>query len=145
MFAMQTVCVVDIGVASGTVLIAHTVAPECVEICSVNDQGSFYAEIGRRVRLARERLGLTQDSLATQVMLSRTSVTNIEKGRQKVLAHTICRLAGALNVLPAELLPDTPPLSEGEGEPPGKLVSPRAREMVAAKKKKRGKRPAHSG
>ena len=54
------------------------------------DQGAFYAEIGRRVRLARERLGLTQDYLAIQIMLSRTSVTNIEKGRQKVLAHTIC-------------------------------------------------------
>lgn len=144
MFAVQTVCIVDIGVSSGTLLIAHTVAPECVEICSVNDQGFFYAEIGRRVRLARERIGLTQDSLAAQIMLSRTSVTNIEKGRQKVLAHTICRLAGALNVLPAELLPDTPPLSESEGEAREKMDSPRAREAVIVKKK-RGKRPAHFG
>ena len=102
------------------------------------------SEFGYTLRLARERLGLTQDSLATQVMLSRTSVTNIEKGRQKVLAHTICRLAGALNVLPAELLPDTPPLSESEGEPPEKLVAPRPRATAAAKKK-RGKRPAHAG
>lgn len=108
----------------------------------MNDQGSFYTEIGRRVRLARERIGLTQDSLATQVMLSRTSVTNIEKGRQKVLVHTICRLAGALNIPPADLLPNTPLATEGE--PPGKLVSPRPRAAVSAKKK-RGKRPANSG
>lgn len=137
---MQTVCIVDTGYGPGTLLIALSIAPECVEVCSVNDQGSFYAEIGRRVRLARERIGLTQDSLATQVMLSRTSVTNIERGRQKVLAHTICRLAGALNVPASDLLPDTPP--PAEAEPPGKLVAPRPRAVGA---KKRGKRPAHSG
>jgi DNA-binding MarR family transcriptional regulator len=32
--------------------------------------------------------------------LSRTSVTNIEKGRQKVLLHTLCGLAAALGVVP---------------------------------------------
>ncbi len=71
-------------------MVILTITPEHKEIRAVIDQGAFYAEIGRRVRLARERLGLTQDYLAIQIMLSRTSVTNIEKGRQKVLAHTIC-------------------------------------------------------
>lgn len=69
------------------------------------DQAVFYLEVGRRVRIARERIGLTQDALASQVMLSRTSVTNIEKGRQKVMAHTICNLAEALNIPPSELFP----------------------------------------
>jgi transcriptional regulator with XRE-family HTH domain len=71
-----------------------------------SDQEAFYTEVGRRVRLARERAGLTQDALATRVSLSRTSVTNIEKGRQKVLLHTLCGLADALGVAPAVLMPD---------------------------------------
>ncbi len=56
--------------------------------------------------MARERAGLTQDALAARVSLSRTSVTNIEKGRQKVLLHTFWGLADALGVAPAVLLPD---------------------------------------
>lgn len=135
MFAMQTVCIVDMGTRSNTLVVALKMTPGCVEICSVTEQGSFYVEIGRRVRLARERLGLTQDSLASQVMLSRTSVTNIEKGRQKVLAHTICSLANALNVLPAELLPDSLPTSESEDKPTAeKDVLPLSRTAVVTKK-----------
>jgi transcriptional regulator with XRE-family HTH domain len=119
-------------------------APGWVEIRSVIDQGAFYAEIGRRVRLARERLGLTQGSLATQVMLSRTSVTNIEKGRQKVLAHTICSLAGALNVLPAELLPASLQDTGSDDNPSAEnLASSRSRTTLAPKKK-RGKRTSYS-
>ncbi len=72
----------------------------------MSEQVAFYVEIGRRVRLARERAGLTQDALAARVSLSRTSVTNIEKGRQKVLLHTFCGLAAALGVAPTTLLPD---------------------------------------
>jgi transcriptional regulator with XRE-family HTH domain len=72
----------------------------------LSDQSAFYAEVGRRVRLARERAGLTQDVLAARVLLSRTSITNIERGRQKVLLHTFCSLADALGVAAAVLLPD---------------------------------------
>lgn len=72
----------------------------------LNDQVAFYAEVGRRVRHARERAGLTQDALAGRVSLSRTSVTNIEKGRQKVLLHTLCNLADALGVTPDVLMPE---------------------------------------
>jgi transcriptional regulator with XRE-family HTH domain len=72
----------------------------------LNDQVAFYVEVGRRVRLARERAGLTQDALAGRVSLSRTSVTNIEKGRQKVLLHTLCDLAEALGVTPDALMPE---------------------------------------
>jgi transcriptional regulator with XRE-family HTH domain len=75
----------------------------------LSDANVFYAEVGRRIRVARSRAGLTQDALATRVSLSRTSVTNIEKGRQKVLLHTLCGLAAALGVAPADLLPDAAP------------------------------------
>ena len=39
-------------------------------------QNSFYAEVGRLIRDARSRAGLTQDALAARVSLSRTSVTD---------------------------------------------------------------------
>jgi transcriptional regulator with XRE-family HTH domain len=79
----------------------------------VNARAEFYAEVGRRVRMAREAAGLTQDALADQVELSRTSVTNIEKGRQKIALHTLCRVASAVGVEPASLLPS------GEQDEPG--------------------------
>jgi transcriptional regulator with XRE-family HTH domain len=71
----------------------------------LNARDEFYAEVGRRVRMAREAAGLTQDALADQVDLSRTSVTNIEKGRQKIALHTLCKVASAVGVEPATLFP----------------------------------------
>jgi transcriptional regulator with XRE-family HTH domain len=88
----------------------------------LSQQDAFYAEIGRRVRGARERAGLTQEALAARVGLSRTSLTNIERGRQKMLLHTLCGIAQATGVKPARLLPDVleranlPSGEEGVGE-----------------------------
>ncbi len=50
MFAMQTVCIVDMGLGSDTLLAILTMAPESEGICSVIDQDTFYAEVGRLVR-----------------------------------------------------------------------------------------------
>ncbi len=68
------------------------------------DQDVLYAQVGRRIRETREKRGLTQKALATLVGLKRTSVTNIERGNQKLLLHTLVELAHALQVTPAELL-----------------------------------------
>jgi len=68
-------------------------------------QDSFYRELGRRVYRARVDNGLTQDELAKLVRLSRTSITNIEKGRQKLLAHTVADLAKALHIPCTNLYP----------------------------------------
>lgn len=72
----------------------------------MTDPASFYAEVGRRIRKAREEAGLTQGRLAELVSLTRTSVTNIEQGRQKLLLHTLAAVAAALKVPAAGLLPD---------------------------------------
>jgi len=69
------------------------------------DPTAFYREVGQNVRRKREQLGLTQEALASQVALTRTSITNIEKGRQKLLLHTLVDIAHALGVEPALLLP----------------------------------------
>lgn len=72
-----------------------------------------YVEFGRNVRRLRERegFGLSQDALSKRVGLSRTSVTNIEKGRQQVSLHALYAFADALGVEPTALLPDKKSLS----------------------------------
>lgn len=57
------------------------------------------------VRARRGREGLTQGQLAGRIGMTRTSITNIEKGRQKVQLHTLYDIAAALGASPAELLP----------------------------------------
>lgn len=54
---------------------------------------------------------MTQESLAVKVGMTRTSITNIEKGRQKVLSHILVELANALNVPLVELLPKVDPMT----------------------------------
>lgn len=48
---------------------------------------------------------MTQEKLGALVGLSRTSITNIEKGRQHVSLHHLFALAKALKVSPEALLP----------------------------------------
>jgi transcriptional regulator with XRE-family HTH domain len=48
---------------------------------------------------------MTQDNLALRLSLSRTSIINIEKGRQQVLVHTLADIASALGVPMTELVP----------------------------------------
>lgn len=66
----------------------------------------YYRDLGLRIQRARARLALTQEALASLVGLTRTSVVNIEKGRQKVLVHTLVRFARALKVGVETLAPD---------------------------------------
>lgn len=68
-------------------------------------QDEFYAELGSRIRKARLTLNLTQEQLADLLSLNRTSITNIEKGKQKMLIHTLVDLAGKLKVSVDDLLP----------------------------------------
>ncbi len=67
---------------------------------------SVYAAVGKRIRYYREECKFTQAELASRLSLERTSITNIEKGRQKILLHTLIDLAIALDVTPIELLGD---------------------------------------
>jgi transcriptional regulator with XRE-family HTH domain len=71
-----------------------------------NDQKAFYVYVGQRIREERDRMGLTQEALASLVSLTRTSITNIEKGRQKLLLHTFVDIVNALQSSPSELLPE---------------------------------------
>lgn len=67
---------------------------------------SVYAEVGKRVRAVRQELELSQEILARRVGLTRTSVTNIESGSQRVPLHVVYRLAEALGRSAHDLLPE---------------------------------------
>lgn len=69
----------------------------------------LYAALGSRIRELREsedgRKRMTQAELAQQVGLERTSITNIEKGSQKVPLHVLYRLCEVLKVDVLSVLP----------------------------------------
>lgn len=67
---------------------------------------AFYRELGRKVRERRRSISLSQAKLAANVGLSRTSITNIELGRQHVAVHMLYELATALGAEPQHFLPD---------------------------------------
>lgn len=68
----------------------------------------LYQLFGDRVRVLREEKNVTQEELARRVDLSRTSITNIEKGRQRVLLHQLVEIASALDAKPQDLMPAEP-------------------------------------
>jgi transcriptional regulator with XRE-family HTH domain len=69
------------------------------------DQASFYQLLGANIQKSRRKLGISQDELARLVGLTRTSLTNIERGRQHPPIYTFCEIAERLNVDPSALLP----------------------------------------
>jgi transcriptional regulator with XRE-family HTH domain len=70
----------------------------------------FYEKLGGRIAEARKRARLTQVRLAELLGLSRTSVVNIERGRQPLAAHSLVAVADALGASVVDLLP--PPASD---------------------------------
>jgi transcriptional regulator with XRE-family HTH domain len=71
----------------------------------------LYIEIGSKIRSARVDREWKQEELAAAVGLTRSSVANIEAGRQKMLVHSLMRIAESLQVAINTLLPDAELLS----------------------------------
>lgn len=65
----------------------------------------FYRDVGSRVRTARTGANKTQDELAEHVGVARTSISNLEAGRQRIPLHLFIQIAEGLEVSPTELLP----------------------------------------
>jgi DNA-binding XRE family transcriptional regulator len=64
----------------------------------------IYRLIGAKIEQMRSQIGWTQDDLAKRIKLTRTSVTNIEAGRQRLLLHQIDDIAAAFQTTPKHLL-----------------------------------------
>ena len=71
----------------------------------VPQQVVFYQQLGENIRRCRKQSKLSQDTLAKLIGLTRTSLTNIENGRQHPPLHTFCALVEKLKVDFSELLP----------------------------------------
>jgi transcriptional regulator with XRE-family HTH domain len=63
-----------------------------------------YLLFGARIQQLREALGITQDELRKKVGLTRTSISNIEAGRQRVLLHDVDIFAKAFGITPKNLM-----------------------------------------
>ncbi len=68
-------------------------------------EGTIYQRLGRNLAEQRKRAELTQEQLGERVVLSRTSIVNIEAGRQRVAVHRLYAFAEALSISPHDLLP----------------------------------------
>jgi transcriptional regulator with XRE-family HTH domain len=66
----------------------------------------LYREFGRLFREARRAAALSQAAVAARVRLNRTSIANIESGRQHFAFHMFFRLSEAVGVAPTSLLPE---------------------------------------
>jgi len=80
---------------------------------------SFYTALGQRIAEARQRQRMTQEALASDISLTRTSVVNIERGKQQLLLHTLVQIARALKVSPTDLIPEV----SLDGQPVSKVIS----------------------
>ena len=68
----------------------------------------FYVELGRRIAAIRSSRRISQAELARRLRLTRSSVANVESGKQRVLAHSVIDFALALRVQVSELMQAPP-------------------------------------
>lgn len=66
----------------------------------------FLVAVGAEVQQCRRALGWTQADLADRIGVQRTSITNIERGRQNLPITMLYHIAQAFGVQAWDLLPD---------------------------------------
>lgn len=77
---------------------------------------NLYEIIGRKVKNFREDKKISQTELGDKVKLTRSSVANIESGRQKVQIDTLYNIAQTLEVEIQDLLPTLAELTSDNNE-----------------------------
>ena len=63
-----------------------------------------YIEFGKRVRILRKRMKLTQEELAELVDVSHSFIGHIERGTRKLSVDTLFRLCAVLKTSADELI-----------------------------------------
>lgn len=72
---------------------------------TTDSEKAFYGAFGRTLSEMRRKKRISQEMLADELGLSRTSITNIEKGRQPVQLYSLYVIARLLGTDVKELLP----------------------------------------
>lgn len=62
-----------------------------------------YWRIGRNIRAERKRAGYTQEYVALLLRRSRNSVARIEIGYERIMLHTVLKIARILRCTPTKL------------------------------------------
>lgn len=93
----------------------------------------LYQVVGGKIRVARSKRRLSQAAIADRLDLSRSSVTHIENGYQKISLLDLYKLAEALAVDIADLLPTRLELAESP-EPPIEKIDSDPRFSLSEKK-----------
>lgn len=77
------------------------------------------AELGNRIREAREQAGMTQGELAGVLGVSQGYISYRELGERPVSVTDLLAVACATGVSAASLLPPQPDIAENDSAPPG--------------------------
>lgn len=81
----------------------------------------LYHVIGGRIRDARRTRDLSQSDLASKLNLSRSSITNIENGTQRISVLDLYKIAAAFDLDVVELLPGRIELAKSPNLPFDKI------------------------
>lgn len=77
----------------------------------------FYLNLGKVIKKIRgDNCTLDQFSSATGLGLSKSSLSEIEHGKQKILPHQLYQISETLNLSVDQLLEDAAEMSENSGE-----------------------------
>jgi transcriptional regulator with XRE-family HTH domain len=79
--------------------------PQLALVMTTDSEKAFYSAFGRMLSEIRRKKRISQEMLADELGLSRTSITNIEKGRQPVQLYALYVIARLLGTDVKELLP----------------------------------------
>ncbi|MBV9215318.1 MAG: helix-turn-helix transcriptional regulator [Acidobacteria bacterium] len=66
----------------------------------------LYPKVGQKVKEIRDIQGVSQEVLATRLGVTRASISNLERGKQRIYLHTLFELGSALETDISELLPE---------------------------------------
>lgn len=80
------------------------------------DRELLYKQVGERLKRERQRQNMTQSEVAESIGLLRTSITNIESGRQQPPLHVVYDLCATLNVDFEALVPPWGEVLEKSGK-----------------------------
>lgn len=76
------------------------------------DAEKLYRTVGERLKRTRHQLEVTQSELAEAAGVLRTSVANLEAGRQRPPLHVLYRISTALGVEVTAILPTNEDVTE---------------------------------
>lgn len=96
----------------------------------MNRSLSFDRAVGTRLRKWRVDGGLTQQQLAQRLSIARTSVTNIEAGRQPLSAWLLWRISDLLERSPSDFLPSAAEVLESHDRPLPTDLTPKSRDVI---------------